>query len=137
MSRRGSVRHLFALGLAGLLVWLALGASASAGELEGRWRNGYWTDVNTGHKDNLRGRFRQTSDGNYRVVFTGKFAVIIPFRFATTLNVVGRDGDKVLMQGESRLPGFGRFTYNATADSNNFTAQYDSRRWRGEFRLWR
>ncbi|MBI1833077.1 MAG: hypothetical protein HYR84_16680 [Planctomycetes bacterium] len=118
-------------------VVLATGSAAGAGELEGRWRHGYWTDANTGHEDVLRGRFRQQSDGNYRVVFTGKFAKVIPFRFATTLNVVGRDGDKVVMQGESRVVGFGRFTYNASADANHFSAQYDSRRWRGEFILWR
>jgi hypothetical protein len=110
---------------------------ASAGELEGRWRNGYWTDTNAGHEDVLRGRFRQQSDGNYRVVFTGRFAKVIPFRFATTLNVVGHEGDKIYMAGEPRIMGFGRFSYSAVADANNFNAQYESRRWRGEFVLWR
>jgi hypothetical protein len=109
----------------------------SAGELEGRWRRGYWTDTNTGHEDMLRGRFRPLPDGNYRAVFTGKFAVIVPFRFATTLEVVGRDGDKVILAGSPRVPGFGRFTYHAVADANNFHASYESRRWRGEFVLWR
>jgi hypothetical protein len=116
---------------------LAWATSAHAGELNGRWRNGFWTDTNTGHEDRLRARFCQRDDGNYRVVFTGTFARVIPFRFATTLNVVGQDGDKVIMAGESRVMGFGRFSYNATADANNFNAQYDSRRWRGEFTLWR
>jgi hypothetical protein len=116
---------------------LAWASTASAGELDGRWRNGFWTDTNTGHEDVLRGRFHQKADGNYRVVFTGRFAKVIPFRFATTLNVVGQDGDKVVMAGESRVMGFGRFSYNAVADGNHFNAQYDSRRWRGEFTLWR
>ena len=73
---------------AGILALLS-GSTLNAGELEGRWRNGYWTDTNTGHQDPLRARFRQQNDGNYRVVFTGRFAKVIPFRFATTLNVVG------------------------------------------------
>lgn len=119
------------------LVSLIFASSAFGGELDGRWRRGFWTDANTGHEDALRGRFRQQSDGNYRVVFTGRFAKIVPFRFATTLNVVGHDGDKVIMSGESRLMGFGRFSYDAVADGNSFQAQYSSRRWRGEFHLWR
>ena len=76
------------------------------GELDGRWPNGSWTDDNSGHEDVLRGRFRETKDGNYRVIFTGRFAKVIPFRFSTTLNVVGRDGDKILMAGKSRIMGF-------------------------------
>ena len=126
------LRLLLGLGLAVLLT-----GSAAAGELDGRWRHGSWTDTNTGHEDALRGRFREQSDGNYRVVFTGRFAKVIPFRFTTTLNVVGHNGDKVMMEGESRVAGFGRFSYHAVADGNHFNAQYDSRRWKGEFNLWR
>ena len=106
-----------------------------AGPLDGRWRNGSWTDDNSGHEGPLRGRFREQADGNYRVVFTGRFAKIVPFRFATTLNVVGQDGDQVVMSGESRIMGISRFTYHATADAQNFHAQYSSRRWTGSFNL--
>ncbi len=127
----------FAPWLFSFTVVLALGGIACAGELNGRWRHGSWTDDNTGHEDALRGRFREQSDSNYRVVFTGRFAKVVPFRFATTLNVVGREGDKVVMAGESRIIGFGRFSYQAVADGNQFHAQYDSKRWRGEFNLWR
>ncbi len=109
--------------------------TARAGELSGRWRSGEWTDDNTGHRGPLKARFREKSNGDYRVVYTGRFALVVPFRFATTMNVVGRDGDKVLLAGESRLPGFGQFTYQAVADEDNFNSQYSSRRWRGEFNL--
>ena len=102
----------------------------SAGKL-----NSVGTDNNSGHEDVLRARFREQADGNYRVVFTGRFAKIIPFRFATTLNVVGHNGDKVIMEGESRIMGFSRFSYHAVGDANQFNAQYESRRWRGEFNL--
>ena len=60
---------------------------------------------------------------------------MIPFRFATTLNVVGHEGDKILLAGESRMMGFGKFSYNAVADGNQFNAQYNSKRWQGEFNL--
>jgi len=125
------------IAIIGVVVFTLLTNQASAGELEGRWRNGSWTDDNTGHEGPLRAKFRLQSDGNYRVVFTGKFAKIVPFRFATTLNVVGRDGDKVIMAGEPRVLGFGRFSYQAVADENNFNSQYSSKRWSGEFNLTR
>ena len=124
--------------LAGIVLTLAGTANTvPAGELYGRWRDGVWTDSNTGHEGPLRARFRQRDESHYRVVFTGRFFKVIPFRFATTLNVVDRDGDKVIMAGESRVMGFGRFTYDAVADEHNFNAQYSSRRWRGEFNLHR
>ena len=109
----------------------------AAGELDGRWRNGSWIDTNTGHDGPLRGHFRETRNGDYRVVFTGRFRKVFPFVFPTTLKVVGRDGDKVIMSGTSRVGIFGRFTYTAVADSNTFDAQYHSRRWTGEFHLTR
>src|SRR5437773_6435671 len=94
---------------------LAVGAAftcstAFAGELDGRWPCGKWTDDNTGHEGPLRGRFQQIDDCHYRAVFTGKFAKVVPFVFMTKLNVVGREGDKVILAGESRLPGMGKFT---------------------------
>jgi hypothetical protein len=113
---------------------LALASTVSAGELDGRWR-GTWTDNVRGHEGSLRGRFRETKNGDYRVVFTGTFFKVIPFRFATTLNVVERDGAKVVFAGQSRVGGFGRFTYHAVADEHQFNAQYSSGRWRGEFNL--
>ena len=113
------------------------GSSLSAGELEGKWREGSWYDANSGHKDVLRARFRQKRDGNYRVVFTGRFAKVVPFRFATTLKVAGHDGDKVVLAGESRIAGFMKFSYHGAADAHHFHADYHSRRWSGEFNLYR
>ena len=111
---------------------------ASAAELEGRWRSGSWTDDNTGHVGPLRARFRATTNGDYRAVFTGTFRKVIPFRLATTLRVVDRQEDgTVVMAGESRIMGFWRFNYHAVADEHSFYAQYSSSRWRGEFNLQR
>ena len=120
-----------------MLALITSGSALSAGELDGKWQHGSWNDTNSGHEDVLRARFRQKDGGNYRVVFTGRFAKVVPFRFATTLNVVGHDGDKVIMAGESRVMGFGKFSYNAIADGNNFNSQYNSKRWHGEFNLQR
>jgi len=121
-----------------LVCALALGGLSNpviAGAVDGRWRNGSWTDDNTGHEGPLHARFREQADGNYRVVFTGRFAKVVPFRFATTLNVVGQDGDSVVMEGQARLMGFYRFNYQAVADAHTFQSQYSSRRWTGSFNL--
>jgi hypothetical protein len=114
---------------------LALATSASAGELEGRGWRGRWTDTNSGHEDTLRARFRPTRDGNYRAVFSGKYAKVIPFVFATKLQVVERNDGQVVMAGTSRIMGIVRFDYHAVADAHNFNAQYSSRRWAGDFQL--
>lgn len=114
---------------------LSAGSIALADGPEGRWRNGSWTDNNTGHQGPLRGHFRQTNDGNYRAVFTGRFFAVIPFRFATTLQVVGREGDQVQFAGESKLALFSRYTYSGTADGQNFNMQYQSRQYQGDFNL--
>ena len=119
------------------LIVLALASSTSAGELEGRWRQGNWIDTNRGHEGPLRAHFRQTDESHYRAVFTGRFFKVIPFRFATTLNVVGCEGDQLILAGESRVGLFGRFTYRATADAHRFHADYQSGRWQGEFNLQR
>ena len=123
------------LGIACALAFAA-GAPLSAGELDGRWR-GRWTDDVRGHDGPLRGRFRATRDGNYRAVFTGTFYKVIPFVFATKLNVVEQSGDRVVFAGTSRVGGFGRFTYHALAEGNQFNAQYSSRGWTGGFHLTR
>ncbi len=118
-----------------VILILGIAGAASAQELDGRWPCGTWIDTNTGHEGPLKAHFRQTDDCHYRVVFTGRFAKVIPFRFATTLDVVGRDGGKVFLAGQSRLMGFYRFNYSAVADEHQFNAQYSSRRWTGEFNL--
>ncbi len=123
-----------------LLSFLVIAAYASAARTQelsgGGWR-GTWHDENKDHTGPLRGWFKQTNDGNYRVVFTGRFAKVVPFRYSTKLNVVGRDGDQVILGGSSRLPFFGQFNYNGVADANHFEAYYDSRTWRGSFRMTR
>jgi hypothetical protein len=119
----------------GFLIALIAVSPTLADELEGRWQQGSWSDSKSGHEGPLRAYFRQTDEDHYRVVFTGRFAKVVPFRFATTLNVTGRDGDQVYMAGEKRLGLFGRFRYNAVADGQHFHADYDSWRWVGEFNL--
>jgi hypothetical protein len=108
---------------------------AGAQELCGRW-HGCWVDHNSGHQGRLNARFDyHAACDQYHVVFTGTFFKVVPFRFATTLNVTGRDGDKVFLSGTSNVPLFGAFSYNAVATACDFTADFCSKRWTGRFTL--
>jgi hypothetical protein len=119
----------------GLTIMLFTANAVRAGELDGGGWCGKWTATNKGHEGPLQAKFQEIDACHYRVVFTGKFAKVVPFRFKTTLNVVGHDGDKVILAGEARVAVFGKFSYHAVADAHNFNATYDSRGWQGEFNL--
>ncbi len=107
---------------------------AAAQDLTGRWC-GTWDDFRSGHRGPLRARFSKCDDQHYRVVFTGRFFKVIPFRFATVLDVTGQEGGTVFLGGQSRLGLFGTFTYSAVATDADFTAHYSSRRYEGQFLL--
>lgn len=130
------MRSTFLLLLLPLVPTTVNAAEPCGGELAGRW-SGCWADRNSGHQGPLKARFEACGPEGYRVVFTGRFFAVLPFRYAANLNVVGREGDKVLLAGESRVPLFGTFRYSAWADACNFEAEFCSRRYEGVFRLHR
>jgi hypothetical protein len=109
-------------------------APAAAQDLSGCWR-GCWDDAKSGHRGPLRASFSVCDEQHYHVVFTGRFFKVIPFRFATTLTVIGHDGDKKLLAGQSSLGLFGTFHYSAEATASDFTAYYSSGRYEGRFLL--
>lgn len=118
--------------LAALLV--CQNARLCAQDLTGHWC-GTWNDCKSGHDGPLRATFSKCDDQHYRAVFTGRFFKVIPFRFATTLDVTGHEHGKVQLSGQSRLGLFGNFSYSAEATDTNFTANYSSRRYAGQFLL--
>ena len=109
-------------------------ATAQGPDLSGRW-SGHWVSDTTGHTGPLNGKFKQIDDTHYRVVFTGRFFKVIPFRYSQKLEVTGSDGENVTLAGSSRLPGFGPYEYSANATSRDFHATYQSKRDRGAFIL--
>ena len=100
----------------------------------GHW-SGYWESGTTRHHGPLNGTFTQTDPAHYRVVFTGRFFKVIPFRYAQTLEVTGYQDGAVILSGSSRLPLFGTFEYRATATGTDFVATYQSRSDQGKFIL--
>jgi hypothetical protein len=118
-----------------MVVLFTIVPRAGAADLTGTW-SGYWVDCNSGHRGPLRATFRKCDDGRYQVVFTGRFWKIFPFRYSVVLNVTGREDDSLSLTGESRLGIlFGTFRYTARASSTDFVADYNSRRYQGQFVL--
>lgn len=107
---------------------------ASAADMSGSW-HGRWESNKTGHQGPIHARFRQVDADTYRAVFRGRFALVIPFRYALPLNVQCTDGCNVYFSGQKSLGPFGKFNYQATANDRSFVATYRSRRDRGQFVL--
>ncbi len=116
-----------------LFAVLLLASTVQAQDLSGKW-HGCWTDNKSGHTGKLHGNF-ECQGGSYRVVFTGTFAKIVPFRFVANLQVTGQEGDTTILSGTQNIPFMGPFTYHARATNSNFAADYSSRRWEGQFLL--
>ena len=107
-----------------------------ADQLRGRWR-GNWASASTGHHGPLKARFRQQSDGSVRAIFSGRFAVVVPFRYTMKLQpTIGYDGD-VYLNGSKRLPFSGRYNFSGVANGCALEATYSAGKDRGTFSLQR
>lgn len=108
--------------------------SSAQPDLSGRW-SGYWVSDTNGHTGPLRAKFTPQGDDAYRVVYRGRFAKVIPFRYATTMGVIGRGDGVVTLSVEKPLGPFGTFRTTATATGTSFDATFASRRDNGRFVL--
>lgn len=125
---------LFVVSFAGGVIGDPGTVSAGEPELSGRWR-GRWSSESTGHSGPLNAKFRRNGPDSYRVVFTGRFLKVVPFRYAETLHVAGTSESVVYLSGSSRLLGFGTFRFSASATDRAFHADFASRNDRGTFQL--
>ncbi|MFO0863825.1 MAG: hypothetical protein U0744_04065 [Gemmataceae bacterium] len=101
--------------------------------ISGSWC-GEWIDFNSGHRGPLRADIRPCGS-KVEVTFVGRFWKIFPFRYRVTLDIVGQEGDALILSGTQDLGLFGCFHYTARATSCNFVADFNSRRYSGQFRL--
>jgi hypothetical protein len=107
-------------------------ASAQSPDLSGKW-SGYWVSDTNGHTGPLHAKFKPQGPDSYRVTYRGRFAAVIPFRYSTTMNVVGTGDGVVLLAAEKRLGPMGTFRTAANATGTNFNAAFTSRRDSGRF----
>jgi hypothetical protein len=111
-----------------LLALLAAPAVAAAQppDLTGSW-SGRWVSAKNGHSGPLHARFTKAGDDAYRVRFRGRFAGVVPFCYRMTMNVVGVEGDRLVLGGTHRLgPVFGTFGYRGTATHTHFDATFSA-----------
>lgn len=122
-----------ALGICCLLQSEALFAADYG--LSGKWR-GTWTSQTNGHHGPLKAKFRPQSDGSVRAVFTGRFAVVMPFRYTMKLQPsVAHDGS-VCLSGSKKLgPILGSYDFSARANAGTLNASYSAGRDQGNFSL--
>ncbi len=106
----------------------------TAPDLTGKW-SGYWISDKNGHTGPLHATFTPVGDDAYKVNYHGRFAKVIPFRYTTTMDVVGRGDGAVMLSAEKPLGPFGTFRTTATAAGSNFDATFTSRRDSGRFVL--
>jgi hypothetical protein len=106
--------------------------AAGVPDLTGKW-SGCWVSDKNGHHGPLHAKFKPQGCGAYRVTFGGRFAKVIPFRYTTTMDVVGVGDGTVTLAAEKRLPGMGAFRTLAVATGTDFDATFTSPRDRGRF----
>src|SRR5687767_5746251 len=78
-------------------------------DLSGKWSSGYWVSDKNGHNGPLRAKFTQLDCDTYKVTFRGRFAVVIPFRYTTTMDMVGAGDGVAVLTAEKRLGPLGTF----------------------------
>ena len=102
-------------------------------DLSGRW-SGYWLSDKNAHTGPLNARFTAKPDGSYRVLFTGRFMMIIPFIYSTTFQASPTGSDTVNVSASQNLgPGLGTFDTNGIATSSTFDARFTARGDSGRF----
>lgn len=97
----------------------------------GKWR-GEWISGTNGHRGPLRASIRQTAAGDYRAVFAGRFAKVIPFVYSTRLTPTPMPGQYTSVK---RLPLVGTYRMSATVTPGHFEATFQGRKDQGVFRL--
>ena len=105
--------------------------NAHAESASGRWKGG-WYSNSTGHNGPMRAKIWKVDQNNYRALFVGRFAKVVPFAYPARLQRVSGTN---LYRSSTRLPLLGQYHMNATINGGRFNASYSSKRDRGTFRM--
>lgn len=117
------------IALTTLAVLTCFATESQAASPTGSWR-GSWSSQTTGHRGPLKAHIRQTGDGNYRAIFVGRFAGVIPFVYPARLERV--PGTCNQYSAKQRI---GSYRMTATVSGNRFQARFRGRRDSGTFNM--
>ena len=107
---------------------------AQSPDLSGRWVGEWRSDAN-GHHGPLKARFRKVDDCTYQVTYRGRFFVVVPFVYRTSMTVTGEGPDTVMLLASKKLPLVGEFRSEATATATDFQSTFQSGKDSGQFLL--
>jgi hypothetical protein len=134
---RATSRRLFLGATSGLIVsGLLVPAELKAADLSGGGWEGKWCSYKNGHNGPLKATFCRINKCQYEVRFRGRFALVVPFRYKETLDIVSETEECVRLAGETVIgPIMGSFSYDGTATATHFKATYKSRNDCGLFEM--
>ncbi len=138
-------RHFTSRSLASSFVWIAtatlcviavsslLGTSrAHAENPSGVWR-GQWTSQSSGHRGALGAKIRPAGPDHYKATFYGRFAVVIPFFYRTTLDRI--PGTTDMYYSAKKMPLLGTYETTARISGSHFRADFVGKKDRGVFEM--
>jgi hypothetical protein len=115
-------------------LFAALTTPAAATDLSGCW-SGTWQSCVTPHHGPLQAEFVRLNENQYEVFFKGRFFVVMPFRYSVVMSASEQNGVVYLAGSQFLGRMFGTFSFNASANDCQFTANYNSCKDHGQFIL--
>jgi len=138
-------RHFPPRAISGSLLWAAaatlgviaisslMGSSrAHASNPSGVWR-GQWTSQSSGHRGALGAKIRPAGPDHYNATFYGRFAVVVPFFYRTTLDRI--PGTTDMYYSAKKMPLLGTYETTARISGNSFRADFVGKKDRGVFEM--
>lgn len=98
----------------------------------GVWR-GQWTSQSSGHRGALGAKIRSAGPDHYKTTFYGRFAVVIPFFYRTTLDRI--PGTTDMFYSAKKMPLLGTYETTARISGNSFRADFVGKKDRGVFEM--
>jgi len=108
------------------------GDRAHASNPSGVWR-GQWTSQSSGHRGALAAKIRPAGPDHYKATFYGRFAVVIPFFYRTTLDRIPGTAD--MYYSAKKMPLLGTYETTARISGNSFRADFVGKKDRGVFEM--
>lgn len=98
----------------------------------GVWR-GQWSSQSSGHRGALGAKIRPAGPDHYEATFYGRFAVVIPFFYRTTLDRIPGTDD--FYYSAKKMPLLGTYETTARISGNSFRADFVGKKDRGVFEM--